>query len=410
MKDNKKVANNIVMLYIMNITQLVLPLITLPYLTRVLSVDGYGVVSYVKSIMTYATLIIEFGFILSGTKDVVEAKNDKEKLGKIVGRITECKLLLSILSFLVLIFMAYKIPILKRHILFTFLSFGTPFLSIFLFDYLFRGLEKMQIVTLRYLIMKGVSTTLTFVFIKNETQLNLIPVLDILGSLFAIIWINIELKKMGIQMTFDNLTSVLNSLRVSFTYFLSDVATTAFGALNTFVVGIYLSAADVAFWGVIMSFVGAVQSMYSPISDGIYPHMIKTKSLKLFKKILLFFVPILAIGGVITFYGAKFIMLIIGGEKYIASAIYLKESVPLLIISFFSILCGWPLLGAINKVKETTLTTIITAILQIIGILFLIFSQKFSIENLIIVRTLTELFLALSRVSFVKKYRTLFKD
>lgn len=410
MKENKKVANNIIMLYIMNITQLVLPLLTLPYLTRVLSVDGYGVVSYVKSIMTYATLIIEFGFLLSGTKDVVEAKDNKKELGKIIGRITECKLLLSMISFLVLIGMIYTIPILKRHPLFTLLSFVTPFLSIFLFDYLFRGLEKMQVVTLRYLIMKGISTTSTFIFIKNESQLNLIPVLDILGSLFAILWINAEIRKMNIQIKFDTFSSVLNSLKISFTYFLSDVATTAFGALNTFFVGIYLSASDVAFWGVTMSFVGAVQSMYSPISDGIYPHMIKTKSLKLFKKILFFFVPLLILGGMITFWGSNIIMFIIGGEKYVSAAIYLRESVPLLIISFFSILCGWPLLGAINKVKETTLTTTITALLQVLGIFILILCHQFTIENLIIVRTLTELFLALSRISFVRKFRVLFMD
>ena len=63
-KENK-VSTNIEMLYIMNIAQLVLPLITLPYLTRVLSVDGYGVVSYVKSLIIYITLIIEFGYLLS---------------------------------------------------------------------------------------------------------------------------------------------------------------------------------------------------------------------------------------------------------------------------------------------------------------------------------------------------------
>lgn len=409
MNKNKKVANNIVMLYIMNITQLVLPLVTLPYLTRVLSVEGYGVVSYVKSIMTYATLVIEFGFILSGTKDIVEAKEDKEKIGKVMGKITEGKILLSLISLCVLSAMIYFIPLLRRHTLFTVLSFGAPFLSIFLYDYLFRGLEKMQIVTMRYLIMKGVSTVLTFIVIKNESQLIMIPILDILGSFCAVCWVHCEIKKLGIKIRKDTYRSVLNAIRVSFTYFLSDVATTAFGALNTFFVGIYLSASDVAFWGVVFSFVGAVQSMYSPISDGIYPHMIRTKSLELFKKIILFFIPFLILGGLLTFFGAKFIMYIIGGQKYIMAAPYLRESVPLIIISFFSILFGWPLLGAINKVRETTFTTVATAILQVLGLFILIVLSLFTIKNLIIVRTLTELFLASSRIILVKKYRLLFK-
>lgn len=408
MKDTKSVANNIVMLYIMNITQLVLPLLTLPYLTRVLSVDGYGVVSYTKSIMLYATLIIEFGFLLSGTKEVVDYKNDKEKLGLIIGKITQAKLLLSLVAFSILLIMILFVPILHRHPIFTILSYGSPFLSIFLFDYLFRGLEKMQIITERYLISKGISTVFTFLLIKNESQLNLIPILDIIGSLVAAAWVFTEIRRLGIKLKFDKLGNVFNSLKISFTYFLSEIATSAFSALNTFFVGLYLSAADVAFWGVTMSLISAVQSMYSPISNGIYPHMIKTKSLRLFIKIILFFIPILLLGGAITYFGASVIMAIIGGTKYINAAIYLQESVPLLIISFFSILFGWPLLGAIGKVKETTLTTVTTAILQVVGIGILILTHHFTIGLLIMVRTLTELFMAVFRISYVFKYRNLF--
>ena len=106
MKKNN-VSNNIIMLYIMNITQLILPLITLPYLTRVLSVDNYGVVSYVKSLTVYITLIIEFGFLLSGTKEIVLAKFNKQKIRNIIGTITLAKLILSIFAFLLLLVMIY---------------------------------------------------------------------------------------------------------------------------------------------------------------------------------------------------------------------------------------------------------------------------------------------------------------
>ena len=115
----KSVANNIVMLYLMNFAQLLLPLIVLPYLTRVLTVNGYGVVSYVKSIMMYMTLIIEFGFTLSATKEVVEAKNDKNRLSLIISKVTFAKLFLSIISFIVLLLLMRFIPLLGKYPLFT---------------------------------------------------------------------------------------------------------------------------------------------------------------------------------------------------------------------------------------------------------------------------------------------------
>ena len=74
MKSN--VIKNTMMLYGMSIAKIVFPLLTLPYLTRVLSVESYGVVSYVKAVMQYMQLVVDFGFMLSGTKDIVNAKND----------------------------------------------------------------------------------------------------------------------------------------------------------------------------------------------------------------------------------------------------------------------------------------------------------------------------------------------
>lgn len=409
MNEGKKATKNIVMLYGLNLAQLVLPLFTLPYLTRVLSVDGYGVVNYVRAVMGYMTLIIEFGFILSGTKEIVDAKNDKEKIGKIVGKITQGKLILTIVSFILLLVMIKFIPILSRYPLFSILSFVPAFLSIFLFDYLFRGLEKMQILTIRYLITKGISTVLTFIVIKNDSDINLIPILDIIGTVVAIIWIYYELKNNSIKIKFVPIKEVLQNLRLSFIYFLSSIATTAFGALNTICVGIYLSSADVAYWGVVMSLVGAVQSMYAPISDGIYPNMIKTKSLNLFFKIILFFIPFLLAGSLILAFGSNLIITIIGGAKYLYAAKYLKECILLLIISFFSVLFGWPLLGAIGKVKETTFTTILTSILQALGLVILIISHLFTIELLILLRTLTELFMALLRLRYAFKFKYEFK-
>lgn len=405
MRETKKASKNIIMLFGLNFAQLVLPLITLPYLTRVLSVSGYGVVNYVRAVMVYMTLVIEFGFILSGTREIVDARNNKEEISRILGRITQGKLVLALISFLLLTLMITFIPILRHYPLFSFLSFFPSFLSIFLFDYLFRGLEKMQILTIRFLITKGISTILTFFVIKNDSDIFLIPILDIIGSLVAIVWVGMELRKNHIRVAFCPFREVLMNLRYSFTYFLSNISETAFSTLNTVCVGIFLSSSDVAFWGVVMSIFGAIQSMYTPISDGIYPNMIKTKSLNLFLKIVFFFIPLLILGALILLFGSNMIITIIGGEKYLPAANYLRGFIPAIVISFFSILLGWPLLGAIGKVKETTFTTIVASVFQTIGIILLILSHTFTIWLLIILRTLTEILIVIQRVHFAFKFR-----
>lgn len=408
LKINKS-ANNITMLYIMNIAQVILPLITLPYLARIFTVSNYGVVSYVKSVMVYANLVMQFGFLLSGTREIVEAKGDLKKIGRIVGKITQAKLLLSVIAFLILLMMISTIPILRQHALFTMLMFCPLFLDTFIFEYLFRGLEKMNIVTMRYLISKSISVVLTFIFIKNNADLNILPVLDILGSFVAIAWVNFELKKLKIKIKFDNLKNVINALRESSVYFLSDMSGTAFNALNTVCVGIFLSARDVAFWGLIMQFIGAVQSLYYPIQDGIYPEMVKKRDLQLFNKVLLVFIPLVILGCCITYFGAPIILTIIGGPKYKPAAYLMRLSVPLLFILFLTILHGWPLLGPIGKIKEVTFSTVIGSIIQVIGLVTLILCHFMTLFWIMLIMTLSQMVILIIRLTYFYKYRNLYE-
>ena len=132
------------MLYGMSIAKIVFPLLTLPYLTRVLSVESYGVVSYVKAVMQYMQIAVDFGFMLSGTKDIVNAKADQRKIGKGSGDILLARILLAATAFVALLGMIAVIPLLRANIEYTLLAFVTVFLSVFLFDYFFQGIEKMQ--------------------------------------------------------------------------------------------------------------------------------------------------------------------------------------------------------------------------------------------------------------------------
>ena len=406
--DSQKAANNVVMLYIMNIAQIVMPLITLPYLARVLSVDNYGIVSYVKSIMVYANLIMQFGFLLSGTRKIVEAKGNLKKIGKVVGCLTQARLFLSVISLIVLVLMIANIKILRSNALFTLLMFVPIFLDTFLFEFLFRGLEKMHIITLRYLITKSISAILTFVVIRKSSDMLLIPTLDIFASIVAIILIQFELKKLHIKIYRDSLRNTMNALHESFVYFISEMSSTVFNALNTVLVGIFLSSRDVAFWGLTLSFIGAVQSMYYPVSDGIYPEMVKNHNIKLFNKFLLIFTPLILIGCLIVFFGSSVLMFITGGSKYVKAAYLLRLSTPLLFLLFYSILCGWPLLGSINKNKEVTFTTILGALFQILGLLILIITHNFNLVSVLVIRTLSEGVILLSRLILFWKYRSMF--
>lgn len=406
--SNKKngIAFNVAMLYMMNIAKLVFPLITLPYLTRVLSVECYGVVSYVKATMVYAQLVVDFGFMLSGVKSVTEARDDMEKVGRITGNIVLAKGMLSLAALAGIITVAFFIDILRENFLYTVLAFIPIALSVLLFDFLFRGLEQMHVIAIRYVIMKSISVALTLVLVKGNGDILWIPVLDILSSLVAIILTLIEVKKLGIKISFvESFKGSHAALKVSGVYFISEAATTVFGAFNTILVGIFMNETDVAYWAVCLQLVSAVRAMYTPINNGIYPQMIKRKDIGIIKKVVKVFLPVVTIGCIIVMVFAKPILVIAGSSKYAAAAPVMRCLVPVLFFSFPAMLFGWPTLGAIGKAKENTKTTLAAAAVQLIGLGILIVTDRFEIMLVALLKSFTEICLMLFRLRYCWKFR-----
>ena len=144
------------MLYIMSFVKLILPLLTMPYLTRVLSEEAYGLMSYVRSYMTYMQLFVDFGFILSSVKDIVKANDDKKEIGTIAGNTIVAKAILTLGAAIAMFAICISMETLRINWLYVLLSFISVATTIFLLDFLFRGIERMHYITIIFLITKSI--------------------------------------------------------------------------------------------------------------------------------------------------------------------------------------------------------------------------------------------------------------
>lgn len=405
-----RVVNNTIMLYLMSIAKLIFPLLTLPYLTRVLTEEAYGLVSYVKSCMTYLQLIVDFGFLLSSVKDIVNANGDNKKIGEIVGNTIGAKLMLVVVSTLVMGVMVVTIPILRINISYFILSFITVATTVFLADFFFRGIEKMHYITMIYVSTKAVSTILTFVFVKNDGNILWIPILDILANLLSIGITWVIIHQLQIIIHISSFRVCWRMIKESFIYFASSVATTAFSALNTMLIGIYLTdLKQVAYWGLCLNIIASIQGLYAPVCNSVYPHMIREKNLKFIHKVLAIFMPIVTVGCIFSFFFSKTAMLIVGGEKYVPAYTLFRWMIPILFFSFPAQLYGWPTLGGIGKTKQTTLSTIAAAIAQVVGLVVLAVTNYFTLTALAILRWSTEALMMCIRIYFTYQNRDSFK-
>lgn len=404
-----KISSNIIFLYFLTIAKIVFPLLTFPYLTRVLTVDVYGMVSYVRATIIYMQIFVDFGFSLSAVKDIARIKNDKIRVGEITGDVIIAKLLLCAIGMLILLVLCVSISILQNNLLYTFLSYVVVILSVFLLDYLFRGIEEMQLVSLTFIIMKGASTLLTFVFVKGDEDILWIPVLDIISSFFALFFVYVQLKKLHIKIIFRNIIYAWKSLKESFIYFISNMATTAFGGLNTMLIGIYIpDVKEIAYWSVAMTLVSGAQALYNPITGGVYPQMVKNPSMRIIRRLLLVFMPCVILGCLFTWVFAGDIVRIINGPNYDEAAEVLRYLVPVLFFSFPGMLIGWPALGAIDKASDVTKTTVFSCIFQLAGLSLLILCNQFTLLMISILRDMTEAVLLGTRFGYLVKNRKYF--
>lgn len=393
LSSEKQLAFNATMLGIFHIAKIVFPFIVLPYLTHVLSTTTYGVVTYVKTIMSYLQILVDFGFMLSATKDIVKTANDKKKLGLVVGETLLARCILGLFGFVIVVVLCMLLPLLRENITYTILSYLAIFSSIFLMDFLFRGINQMQVITTRFIIMKSISTFFTFLVVKTDQDILMIPLLELLSSLVAVFLVFLKIKKLSIHIRFNSLSVALHNIQRSSIYFLSNIASTSLNAVSTILIGVALTATDVAYWGICMQIIGTIQGCYTPLSDSLYPEMVRTKNIKLVHKTAVLFSPIISIGCVTLFFLARPIIVILGGNNYIDAIVILQLLIPCLFSGFFAIIYGWPTLGSIDKNKEVSLSTAAATIFNVIGLAILLLTKNFNLAHIAILRSVTELVL-----------------
>ena len=397
-------AKNTLMLYIMQISTYVFPLLSFPYLTRVLGADKYGIVVLANSVMAYFTLLIEFGFILSGTNSCSKADGDKSKLGNITFGIIEAKFFLLLLGAIILAFICIFVDKFKTQKLFFILSYIGVGLTIFIPDYLFRGIEQMSIITYRVVLSKAIYTVFIFACIRKDSDYLLIPVATIAANIIAVLltWIEILRKKI-IEVKLVRLHESFEYLKDSSTFFLSRVASSFYTTLNTLLLGLKFPSIALAQYGVANTLTSTCRSMMNPIADSIYPYMVKQKNYRLVKKIVLILEPIICIGCFILWFIAGPVIRIVCGEGYDNAVPILRAMLPLIIITLPTYMFGFPVLGALGKIKWANISVVIGAIFHVVIILLLFFINKLNFISLSILSFFTEVVVCSIRVYITLK-------
>lgn len=171
---------------------LIVPLITMPYISRILREEGVGQYSYAYSLITYFTLFAAMGFGLYAQREVAKVQDDIEKKSKLFWEITIVRLIPVVFSLIAFALLAILGVFGSYTILMVILSINIVAMA-FDINFLFQGNENFKAVALRNFAVKIASTILIFVFVKNESHVwiyTLCLSISLIGGNVAM-WINL---------------------------------------------------------------------------------------------------------------------------------------------------------------------------------------------------------------------------
>ena len=405
-EDFKIIRNNFFSLTSLKVLTYILPLITFPYLIRVLGIEKFGLIMFAQATMYYFEIVVDFGFNLSATREVALNAKKPNKLNEIISAVFSIKFMLLLFSFLVLIVVVNLFDRFLQDFLLYYYSFLKVIALAFFPVWFFQGIEKMKYITLIDIISKSIFTVLIFVFVQSESDYILVPLISgvgyIIGTIFSLIYLFRRFKKSFIICSFSVLKKYFND---SLMFFLSRVSVSLYTTSNAFFLGLVTSNIMVGYYAVAEKLYMVIRQLYQPIVQVIYPYMSKSKNVKFFKKLYPIIIFLNFIGVYVLWVYAPEIIFMVTNETFLETVKVFRILLIVACVVVPSVLIGYPFLAALGYKNEANYSTIIGSLFHVISLTVLFFCNSIDIYSIVYLLIITELIVLIYRFYTVCKHK-----
>ena len=390
---NSRIANNAFFLYVLTFSNYFIGLLLFPYISRVLSVQGFGLVGFSMAYVLLFQVVVEYGFMISATATISKHRSNSDKVSEIVSTTMYAKFMLVGVSVLLFGISALFVPMVQEHLLIVFLFFISSLLTSLSPDFYFRGIEKMKTITIRTVSIRMLSLLLVVLLVHDDSQIIFIPVAFIFGNLVALLITAITMGKTGVKLRRVQAEQAINSIHGSMMFFFSRLAVSINQSVGAFLIGLKFSPTSVeagVFAGA-TRISSASEMMLGPVTDSLYPHMVNKKDYHLFKKVIILGGVIWFLACLVVFIFANEICQIMLGSDYSAAGDLLRVLLFGNFMSFFSNMFGYNALVPIGKSNHANAALLVSAGINIIAYGALWLTDSISLVSVCIVIALTNL-------------------
>ena len=269
-----RLVKNTAALLVVQISTYVAPFLVLPYLSRVLTTEHFGLLAYATAFNWYFITLVEYGFNLTATRRISINSENPEKLSQIFSSVMAAKALLTVLGFLIMLGLVLATPKLRPYLLLFSISYLAVLGDLLFPLWLFQGLQKMGNLVWRDLSSRIVSLLLIFAFVRHDKDYLWAAVFQagspVLSGIAGLVAVRLRTP---VRFVVPKIREVFSALVEGWPVFLSMAAMTLSTVTNTMLLGLRSGPKEVAYFSAASRLVVAMRMLVTPVVTAIYPHM-----------------------------------------------------------------------------------------------------------------------------------------
>ncbi len=406
----KKIAWNAVYNAIYSTLDIAFPLVTTPYLSRILLADGIGRINYAKNITAWFVAFASLGIPIYGTREVARAKKNNESLNKITSELFVINMLCTSFCMFVYILVINSIPFFKERKLLLLITGIRLALNVFSVDWFYKGIENYGYITRRSFTIKLLSLIAIFIFVRAYSDYYCYAAIQSIAiagnNLF-----NFAHMRKYCRFDFKDL-NYSRHIKPILVLLATYLAVNVYALLDTTMLGVLCSDTVVGYYTNCHKIIGTITSLTASLSAVLLPQLvvyfeagdiatIKNVAQKALSVIVMICAPA-SIGLALV---SRELVTVYLGSNFLPCIKTMILFAPFVLITTIGNLFGTQLLMTFNKEKEMLISVLVGVVSNITFNSLLI--RKYMQDGATIASVVTELVVMIVQVYLVNREITI---
>ena len=407
--EKKRFLGNFLSLATLQGLNYILPLLTLPYLVRVLGAEKFGLIAFATAVVGYFIVLTDYGFNFSATREVANHRDDKNKLVEIFSSVMIIKVLLLLISFVILLFLIISFEKIGTDALLYILTFGSVVGQVLFPVWFFQGVERMKYITIINIISKTIFTVAIFLLVKQTSDYLLVPILTSVGIIVAsLISLYIVFFTFKVKFKFQKIATIKQYLKGGSPLFYTSAMSNLLTSSGIIVLSMVTNNTVVGYFSALEKLFRAVVGLFTPLTQALYPiscHKVQDPSIaKLYIRKLLYFIGggalCVALGFAIF---SEYIVITMYGKEFAAYSYILATMMIWLFFGVINNIFGIQYLSASKNDKYYMYSFFIAGIITVLLNILLV--PYFLINGILFSMIFGEILLTVCMIYFISRFK-----